>query len=1058
MHRLFGVVLGVSLVVALAAVSAAGAARGVTPAGDAALHNFKPTVEPLGISNAPVDYIVQLAGDPVTVQDANSQDNGKGPLTKSQKQAAKDKLKGQQAPVVQQIQQLGGTVVGQFQSAYNGVAVRIAAKEGNALAQISGVTAVYRSSIYHYVPTNVNSVPLIGGPQTWGGTPGYTGTGMKIGDIDTGIDYTHADFGGSGNPADYQTALASDTLPANPAWFGPSAPKVKGGIDLVGDDYDATPTDPGYQPIPHPDPNPLDCNSHGTHTAGTAAGFGVLADGTTYTGSYDANTIANNSWNVGPGVAPQADLYAIRVFGCNGSVDDAVLLQAMEWAVDNGMDAVNMSLGAPFGDATTPTAEAATNAAKDGVIVIAASGNEGPAPYMTGSPASGAGVVSVAANDSTKSFPGADLSLTKSDTTDGGSLTAIDANGEDIPAGSFPLAVIPATANDASLGDSDTISFGCSVADDQAAGDVTGKVIVVERGSCARVAKAIFGQQAGAAAVIMVNNAAGFPPYEGKITSDPDNGDQYTVTIPFLGVPGGPTPSASDAGQQLLAADGGSLTMTAADLDNPSFEALASFSSFGPRSGDSGVKPQVTAPGVSVDSAGMGTGTEALIDSGTSMATPHVTGEAALVKQAHPDWKKVAYWEAAIVNTGDASGVSDYSTIGAGTGLVSAYDATHTDVVALTDKNGNTLDYGLYQSDKDFSQKLHVTLKNFGSAPATFSVADALHQGPGSVSVSPSSVTVKGRSEKDVAVQLSVPIATSGDAYSFNEVAGLVRFTPASGSNDGVALSVPYQLVPAASSDVQINGVDEKHLKTGSDTATLKNNHGAAEGVADWFAWGLKDKRDKQLASDDLLAAGIQSFPDQPAPDGNGTGWLLFAIQTAHPWSNPAADEFDVLVDVNGDGNPDYDVAAVDYGALTQGDNNGEDVVAVFDLNNGGGDIEYLAGANFNGTTMELPVDFAQLGGIAAGTPISYTVESFGLTDGTQDDLGTATATYDLFHPVFSNNFEDVVDPNATASDPISVDLAQWQVTPQLGLLVLAQNNVRDHHQEAFTFPAKLTH
>ena len=62
------------------------------------------------------------------------------------------------------------------------------------------------------------------------------------------------------------------------------------------------------------------------------------------------------------------------------------------------------------------------------------------------------------------------------------------------------------------------------------------KLVVVQRGTCARVARAIFGQQAGAAAVLMVNNADSLPPFEGPITGNPDTGEQYNVTIPFLGV------------------------------------------------------------------------------------------------------------------------------------------------------------------------------------------------------------------------------------------------------------------------------------------------------------------------------------------------------------------------------------------------------------------------------------------------------------------------------------------------------------------------------------------
>src|SRR5205807_7779932 len=132
------------------------------------------------------------------------------------------------------------------------------------------------------------------------------GEGIKVADIDTGLDYVHANFGGN---ADYTGV--TDT---NANGHFPNA-KVPGGTDLVGDAYNAN--DPNS--VPQPDSNPLDCNGHGSHVAGTAAGNGVLADGTTYHGPYTASTISSHSWGIGPGVAPKADIYAIRVFGCAGS-------------------------------------------------------------------------------------------------------------------------------------------------------------------------------------------------------------------------------------------------------------------------------------------------------------------------------------------------------------------------------------------------------------------------------------------------------------------------------------------------------------------------------------------------------------------------------------------------------------------------------------------------------------------------------------------------------------------------------------------------------------------
>src|SRR5204862_6170838 len=110
-------------------------------------------------------------------------------------------------------------------------------------------------------------------------------------------------------------------------------------------------------------------------------------------------------FSVGPGVAPKAELYAVRVFGCAGSTD--VTVDAIEWAVDNDMDVINMSLGSTFGSKDDPSAVASTNAAKAGVIVVASAGNAGPSPYVIGSPSTADGAISVAANAPWENLPGA---------------------------------------------------------------------------------------------------------------------------------------------------------------------------------------------------------------------------------------------------------------------------------------------------------------------------------------------------------------------------------------------------------------------------------------------------------------------------------------------------------------------------------------------------------------------------------------------------------------------------------------------------------------------------
>src|SRR5258705_2677050 len=100
-----------------------------------------------------------------------------------------------------------------------------------------------------------------------------------------------------------------------------------------------------------------------------------------------------------------ADLYSVRVFGCAASTD--VTVDAIEWAVKNKMDVINMSLGSIFGSADDPSAEASTNAVKAGVVVVASAGNSGPNQYLTGSPATGDGALSVAAIDPSAGDPGA---------------------------------------------------------------------------------------------------------------------------------------------------------------------------------------------------------------------------------------------------------------------------------------------------------------------------------------------------------------------------------------------------------------------------------------------------------------------------------------------------------------------------------------------------------------------------------------------------------------------------------------------------------------------------
>ncbi|AXH96356.1 peptidase S8 and S53 subtilisin kexin sedolisin [Ornithinimicrobium avium] len=1018
-----------SLAALLTPLALAGGAAGASPADPVdrfvlapRVGAVDPVVLPVGADDdRTVQVMVQLSRPSVSEVQASSGTE----LSKGQKKQLVKQIKAQQRGVVAAARADGGTVLAQTQHAINGVKVSIARNKVADLAAGADVLAV-RPVVVHHLE-NATAIPFLGVPQVWQDT-GYTGEGVKVAIIDTGIDYTHADFGGPGTVDAYEAADATDTAPADPALFGPDAPRVKGGRDFVGDDYDAS--EPGS--VPQPDPNPLDCQGHGSHVAGSTGGSGVLADGSTYEGPYDAST-PDTDFLIGPGVAPEVDLYALRVFGCAGSTD--VTVEAIDWAVANDMDVINMSLGSDYGYADDSTAIASANAAAAGVVVVASAGNAGHNPYLVGSPSTARGVLSVAAVDPTATYPGVQITLPD------GAIPAISANGiipEDGTA--YDVVVledIPGTTEDESL--------GCSVEafTENGIADGGNQLAVTVRGTCARVARGVFGQQAGAAAVAMINTDPGFPPYEGPILDNPDTGAPYTVTIPFLGVRGVLGPNPTDDGDQLVAADGQPVSMVGQILDNPGYTDSAGFTSGGPRSGDSGLAPNVAAPGVAIESAAVGTGYKGVRMSGTSMAAPMTSGVAALGVQAHPEWTAYEV-TGAIISSADRDNVGDYALRITGNGLVDAMQTVTTDTVAFGDKletGGweSTLNFGFVESAKNFNATKKVTVVNKGTTTQTYRVStvaspDSL---PANVTVSPSRITVKPGRTASVTIKLSaraadVPTSLGGDQWSFHEISGQVRLSADSGE-----LNVPYLMVPRSLAQGDAKGPKLDPAKKATTKVTLVNKGGALPAAMDFYTWGLSDGQDVDYEAMggqgyDLRAAGVQSFPEDDV--------MVFAINNWDRWSNAASLEHDVLIDVDGDGVADQAVFALDYGLVTSGSADGMNAVFTMDLATGAMDVYYLATSPTDSSTLLMPVPMSALG-VTDGTSFSYEVASFDLA-GAGFDVMDGTAVYDPWNKAFdTDGYYTEVAPGASQKLQITADLDAWREQSPLGQMIVVLDN-----------------